>query len=85
MSVKLMKVRCDDLGRIYLTDELRARHGRTFVIVQGGGRILLLPVPENPVRDVKAMGKALQGTTLTKLKRGVERRAAREARGLRRR
>lgn len=65
-----MTTRTDDRGRLYLSKELRERHGERFRIVDLPGRIVLVPVDDDPLRAVRdALGDRFAGTSAADLKR----------------
>ena len=75
----MLKTQCDSKGRIYLTKSLRAKYGERFIIVKTRDGLLFLPVPADPIKDLEALGKPLQGFSLAALKQGVAEQAAEEA------
>jgi len=42
-----------DNGRIYLPKEYREKHGDRYKIVDLEDRILLIPVPDNPLEELR--------------------------------
>lgn len=40
-------------GRVYLPKALRERYGETFELVDRGDRLVLVPVPENPLETLR--------------------------------
>ncbi|MFP4175152.1 MAG: AbrB/MazE/SpoVT family DNA-binding domain-containing protein [Halobacteriales archaeon] len=42
-----------DNGRIYLPKEYREKHGERYKIVDLGDRLLLVPVPEDPLKELR--------------------------------
>ena len=47
-----MKVDADD-GRIYLPKETRDRMGTEFELIDRGDKIILLPIPEDPLEELQ--------------------------------
>lgn len=47
-----MKVKADD-GRIYLPKELRDDFGDEFELIDRGDRLVLVPVPEDPLAALR--------------------------------
>lgn len=65
-----MATETDDRGRLYLSKELRARHGERFRVVDLPTRIVLIPVDDDPLEAVRdAVGDRFEGTSLAELKR----------------
>jgi bifunctional DNA-binding transcriptional regulator/antitoxin component of YhaV-PrlF toxin-antitoxin module len=46
--MSVMKVKADD-GRIYLPKELREEFGDEFELIDRGDRLVLVPVPDDPL------------------------------------
>ena len=64
-----MATETDDRGRVYLSKELRERHGERFRVVDLPSRIVLLPVDEDPLAAVRdAVGDAFEGKSSAELK-----------------
>lgn len=73
-----MVTETDDRGRVYLSKALRDRHGERFRVVDRPGRIVLIPVDDDPLAAVhEAVGDAFEGTSAAELKREA-REAARD-------
>lgn len=65
-----MATETDDRGRLYLSKELRERHGERFRVVDLPTRIVLVPVDEDPLQAVRdAVGDTFQGKSVAELKR----------------
>ena len=47
-----MKVEADD-GRIYLPKETREKHGTKFEMIEMDDRIILFPIPEDPLEALR--------------------------------
>lgn len=47
-----MEVSADD-GRVYIPKETRDRMGTEFELIDRGDKIILLPVPENPLEELQ--------------------------------
>lgn len=52
-SYSMTKVDVDSHGRIYLPKEYRDEFGDSFRIVRFRGELKLVPVPEDPVEDLR--------------------------------
>lgn len=78
-------IRCDSKGRLQLWQALRKRYGTRFAIVAAPGRLILIPVPDDPVKDLAELGKPLRGLSIRQIKARIRARAVQEAlRGIRR-
>ena len=74
-----MVTETDDRGRVYLSKELRDRHGNRFRVVDRPGRIVLIPVDEDPLAAISdAVGDAFAGKSIAELKREAREAAAAE-------
>lgn len=65
-------VTCDSKGRLYLRDKLREEYGSKFVAVPGPREIILMPVTEDAVADLRQATRQLQGKSMKTLKRAIE-------------
>lgn len=64
-----MATETDDRGRLYLSKELRERHGERFRIIDLPSRIVLVPVDDDPIQAVRdAVGDAFEGKSPAELK-----------------
>lgn len=65
-----MATETDDRGRLYLSKDLRERHGERFRVVDLPTRIVLIPVDEDPLQAVRdAVGDTFEGKSVAELKR----------------
>lgn len=65
-----MTTEVDDRGRLYLSKDLRERHGERFRIVDLPSRIVLVPVDDEPLEAVRdAVGDTFEGKSPAELKR----------------
>jgi len=71
----MITAECDEEGRIRLGPDVRQRYGRRFFVVEAPGKLVLLPVPEDPVKDLEEWGKPLQHLSLEEIKRIIDKRA----------
>jgi bifunctional DNA-binding transcriptional regulator/antitoxin component of YhaV-PrlF toxin-antitoxin module len=51
-----------DNGRIYLPKEYREKHGERYKIVDLGDRLLLVPVPEDPLEELREEWGDVEGS-----------------------
>lgn len=64
-----MATETDDRGRVYLSKALRDRHGERFRVVDRPGRIVLIPVDDDPLAAVReAVGGTFDDTSVAELK-----------------
>ncbi|MDE1823262.1 MAG: AbrB family transcriptional regulator [Candidatus Micrarchaeota archaeon] len=49
----------DDQGRIYLPKKVKEGMGRRFFAFKMRGELILVPIPEDPVKDLQEQGKKL--------------------------
>lgn len=74
-----MVTEADDSGRVYLSKEIRDKHGDQFQLVECSDRIILIPVADDPLEAVSdAVGDAFEGTSVADLKREARETAAAE-------
>ena len=71
-------VTCDSKGRVSLKQALRRRYGERFITVSAPGEILLIPVPKDPVADLRAATAKARGMSLAQLQSVIERQARRQ-------
>ena len=79
METTTLTTQCDSKGRLYLRQSTRARYGKRFVIVEAPDEIVLLPVPDDPVKELARLGKPLKRYTIAQLKAAIRKRALEEA------
>ena len=72
---------CDKRGRLQLRPSLRRRYGDQFWVVEAPRKVILLPVPANPVKDLREWGKPLQHLSIEEIKRIIDKRAMEEVGG----
>lgn len=72
--------RCDERGRILIPVAIREEFGDEFHIVRSTREIILIPVSEEPLKDLAQMGKkaGLARTPLAKIKEEIRKQAMRE-------
>ena len=77
----MQSIKCDAKGRLFLRETLREKYGDRFVAIPSHGRIILLPVPNDPVADLRDASKKLRGKSIRELKRMIEQEARRQVIG----
>ena len=73
--------KCDEKGRLYLKRSWRQRVGEEFFVVVAPRKIILLPVPEDPVADLAEIGKALPKKSTRELRSEIRKQAEHEVEG----
>lgn len=64
-----MSVETDERGRIYLSKELREKHGERFRVLDLPHRVVLIPIDEEPLQAVRsAVGDTFEGKPIEELK-----------------
>lgn len=79
-------VQCDEHGMLRLGAAFRKKSGKRFAVVATPNKVILMPVPDDPVQDLAELGKPLRGLSIKQIKARARAYAVREAlRGVRRR
>ena len=63
-----------------LRPALRRRYGDEFFVVEAPRKVILLPVPSDPVKDFRELGRALKGYSIAELKNKIRQQAMDEVR-----
>lgn len=79
--MNMMKTTCDEEGRIRLDRSIRARYGDQFLVLEGRKELILRPVPDDPLQDLREIGRRLKGKTVSELKEAIEQQALKEVGG----
>ncbi|HOW73367.1 MAG TPA: AbrB family transcriptional regulator [Phycisphaerae bacterium] len=74
----MTRTECDENGRLPLGSELRHRYGTKSYIVEMPEKLVLLPVPDDPVKDLREIGRRLKGKTIRELRQAIEQQAMEE-------
>ncbi|WP_456395259.1 AbrB/MazE/SpoVT family DNA-binding domain-containing protein [Thermococcus sp.] len=61
----------DSKGRLYIPRSMRERVGKEVYLVETPDGILIIPKPEDPLKELKEIGKSLPKVSLDELKRGI--------------
>ncbi|MFY4815539.1 AbrB/MazE/SpoVT family DNA-binding domain-containing protein [Halorubrum salsamenti] len=76
-----MTTETDDRGRIYLSKDLRDRHGERFRVVDLPSRSVLVPVDDDPLQAVReSVGPAFEGKDIDEFREDARAANAEEAR-----
>ncbi len=73
-----MWARVDDRGRIYLPKPVREKIGKEVFVVEVKDGILLIPKPEDPVKELENIGKLLPDKSIRELRDEIEKAAEEE-------
>ena len=75
-----MEAVCDTKGRIVLPKAVRETYGTKFVVVPAAGEIVLMPIPENPLAKLAALGRkaGISDKPLKELREGILKQAKKD-------
>ena len=60
----------DDRGRLLIPKSIREEYGEEFTIIESLGEIVLIPLPDDPLKTLEEEGKKLPaGTSIDDIKR----------------
>ncbi|NJE00710.1 AbrB/MazE/SpoVT family DNA-binding domain-containing protein [Thermococcus sp. JdF3] len=76
-----MLARVDSRGRLYLPKELRENLPREVYLVRVDDGILIVPKPDDPVKELEELGKDLPDVPIEELRREILKEAERLAGG----
>ncbi|AFL94762.1 hypothetical protein containing AbrB/MazE/MraZ-like domain [Thermococcus cleftensis] len=76
-----MLARVDSRGRLYLPKELRENLPREVYLVRVDDGILIVPKPDDPVKELEELGKGLPDVPIEELRREILKEAERLAGG----
>ena len=74
----MQKSKCDKKGRLLLKPALRRRYGGEFFVVEMPREVVLLPVPRDPVKDLREWGRPLRHMSMEEIKRAIQEQAEKE-------
>jgi hypothetical protein len=77
----MKEITTDERGRINLGKELIERYGKRFWIAPSKDEIILIPVPKDPIKDLRELGRraGLHKMSLKEIKKMIEEEATKEA------
>ena len=76
--ISVMWARVDDRGRIYLPKPVREKIGKEVFVVEVKDGVLLIPKPEDPVKELENIGKLLPDKSIRELRDEIEKAAEKE-------
>ena len=71
----------DRNGRIYLPSRMRRNLGKKFLVSLRGNEIILVPLPDDPIRDLAEIGKKLPDKSLKRFRAEILEEAENDIRG----
>lgn len=74
----MVTAQCDKKGRLYLRESIRSTYGERFRIVEANDRLILIPIPEDPVAELERLGQPIRRLSLRSLKKSIRDAAKRE-------
>lgn len=74
----MQTVKCDEKGRLQLSQAVRSRYGEKFLVLEGQRELVLRPIPRDPLQDLREWGKPLQHLSIEDLKRHIDEQADKE-------
>ncbi|WP_247730377.1 AbrB/MazE/SpoVT family DNA-binding domain-containing protein [Halovivax limisalsi] len=70
----------DDRGRLYLSKDIRERHGEKYHVVEYEDHIELIPIDDDPLEGLReAVGDAFDGRSVEELRTEAREAASEEA------
>lgn len=69
---------CDNRGRIYLGKKVREKYGERFILLEDKGKLILVPVSKEPLKDLRELGKQLPDKSLKALREDILKEAKEE-------
>lgn len=74
----LMMAKCDEKGRLYIPKKYQSKIKRDVYIIELKEGLLIVPIPEDPITELKDIGKALPKKSLAEFKAIIEEEAMKE-------
>ena len=65
-------VETDKKGRLYLPKETREKYGQKFLEIELEDEIKLIPIPDDPVEDLRKVTDKLKGKSIEEMKKGIK-------------
>lgn len=69
---------CDNRGRVYLGKKIREKYGETFIILEDKDKLILVPVSNEPIKDLEELGTQLPRKSLKALRKDILKEAKKE-------
>ncbi len=64
-------VETDKKGRLYIPKETREKYGQKFLEIELEDEIRLIPIPDDPVEDLREVTDKLKGKSIEEMKKGI--------------
>ncbi|MDI3474501.1 MAG: hypothetical protein PWQ95_229 [Thermococcaceae archaeon] len=71
--------RVDSKGRLYIPKEMRKGLSREVYLVRIDNEILVVPKPEDPLKDLEELGKSLPDKPISEIRRDLRKEAEKDA------
>ncbi len=65
-------VETDKKGRLYLPKDTREKYGQKFLEIELEDEIKLIPIPDDPVEDLRKVTDKLKGKSIEEMKKGIK-------------
>ncbi len=65
-------VETDKKGRLYLPKDTREKYGQRFLEIELEDEIKLIPIPEDPVKDLREVTDDLKGKSIEEMKKEIK-------------
>jgi bifunctional DNA-binding transcriptional regulator/antitoxin component of YhaV-PrlF toxin-antitoxin module len=79
LPVMAILSKVDSKGRLYLPKEMRKGLSKEVYLVKIDSEILIVPKPEDPLKELEELGKNLPDKPLSEIKREILKEARKEA------
>lgn len=70
--------RTDSRGRIYLGKKIREKYGEKFILLEEKDKLILVPVRNNPIKDLAELGEQLPKKSLKAFRKDIVEEAKKE-------
>jgi len=70
--------RCDEKGRLYIPKKLQSKIKGDVYLVELKEGLLVVPIPEDPVSQLRSIGKDLPDKSITELKEIIKQEALKD-------
>ncbi len=73
-----MLARIDSKGRLYIPKKMREKLGSEVYLVEMRDRIIIIPKPKDPLKELEEIGRSLPEKSVEELKKEILRQAVEE-------
>jgi DNA-binding transcriptional regulator/RsmH inhibitor MraZ len=74
----MMIAKCDEKGRLYIPKKLQSKISSEMFIIELKEGLLLVPVPEDPLKELQLIGQSLPDKSIAEFKSIIEQEALEE-------